>query len=1074
MSSTTGYTIGVAIIAFAAEALYGLTSFGPAIVFHIGFHVLSICDVTEGTVENAVVAMVWPMLFSAMVQSYWLRQSIHWRLLAVGGAMISLGTLIGSVALFIIGKSIALKRGVGLLLLLMWAQRTRKHFKENGSEAQSSHSSSSSSTTDSSSSSSSSSASSSLTLGTAPDPTRNRRALLEVGLFFSAAGFMAGLTGLAGPPLMIYVARHQRSLNVTTWRSVSAFLRLLMGLTRVAHMFPSGHLRVGSMDAFLQMALFVACSLLGLGIGNVGARHLTQSHFQHAGDCHRLSAFVRFESPPPSFLTRRPPMTQKPSKQSLTLPRIVWPDAVLWMLFSSSVLLATAELDGVETAAQLLVVAAAPCTFLPALLRCWRRRQRHGGGEESGRVGLPLARLDSAAEISEVPAKKSAGATSTRTISDPISTHSQQELNRRSRLESAQPTSQPPLQPPSPPPSPPTLHVGSCELLLGAQGDDDFAPLFSTEWLGTEIWPAARSLVSLLEASSELRELLQASCVVELGAGTGAVGLGAAALGAHDVLLTDLESLLPALEANVERNRATLVQSDTRARISCAALPWTCDETAVDALPAELRKGIERSGPPLVLMADCLNPIYGDEHARALACTLHAILCCVDGNGAVGVPSEAAPLGLLSQTRRGEGAAESIFFDECTRLGLVPTLLQSVDAGGSEAHTSSQGAVSIHSIRRTAPVMHEASGKDGGTEEEEEENALKYLDAVPGFVDIFADVADPEPDFDALMPPEVLLAQLADLAAYQSSRKQLVDNNEEDRGDAAPPLFDGLQSSRSGFLRMRWVEEATPCQTLVIGFASLAVLDDVGVPQINFEFVGACKRAGATHALFVRDEHQSWYLRGVAAGTDVGGATAARSSDGVPSFVSSGRDQPAGPNDRGHHSFDGLVERLREEVDRLQPKRVVTLGASMGAYAAVRAGAALGAQAALAFVPQVFIDPKERELLELPWMAFMGSLRRLRANRHSLGSNGEPLEMTSLLPSVTSCTKPFLIELHVGARGSGDVREAFLLREAARAVQGGPVATINVHVHSRQGHLLFRDLRDTGELTAYLKQLIDV
>ena len=178
----------------------------------------------------------------------------------------------------------------------------------------------------------------------------------------------------------------------------------------------------------------------------------------------------------------------------------------------------------------------------------------------------------------------------------------------------------------------------------------------------------------------------------------------------------------------------------------------------------------------------------------------------------------------------------------------------------------------------------------------------------------------------------------------------------------------------------------------------------------------------------------------------------------------------AGGGGPSEASFDGLVARLRLEVERLQPARIVTLGASMGAYAAVRAGAALGAHAALAFVPQVFVDPLERDHLELPWMAFMGSLRRLHANRQAWGVGARPLELASLLPSMERCSRPFAVEVHVGARESGDVREALLLREAAAAAAGG--AVVGVHVHSRQGHLLFRDLKETGELSELLRRLM--
>ena len=59
-------------------------------------------------------------------------------------------------------------------------------------------------------------------------------------------------------------------------------------------------------------------------------------------------------------------------------------------------------------------------------------------------------------------------------------------------------------------------------------------------------------------------------------------------------------------------------------------------------------------------------------------------------------------------------------------------------------------------------------------------------------------------------------------------------------------------------------------------------------------------------------------------------------------------------------SFDGVVQRLALEVAALRPSRVVTIGSSMGGYAAVRAGLALNADAAVAFSPQVLIDASHR------------------------------------------------------------------------------------------------------------------
>ena len=198
-----------------------------------------------------------------------------------------------------------------------------------------------------------------------------------------------------------------------------------------------------------------------------------------------------------------------------------------------------------------------------------------------------------------------------------------------------------------------TVHLDattSRSLVLDSRaGEEDFVePLFSDVWLGTEVWPAAVALVRALEVPPWREHLSEARLVVELGAGTGACGLAAAALGAHDVLLTDQPSLLPTCLANVAANG---MERCVRAE----ALEWT------EALPVTVLP----HGADLVLMSDCLNPVYGDTHAQCLAATLRVIL-----SRAVMFGSEREPIGLLAQARRGKGVAEAAFFAACERLGL--------------------------------------------------------------------------------------------------------------------------------------------------------------------------------------------------------------------------------------------------------------------------------------------------------------------------------------------------------------------------------------------------------------------
>lgn len=225
---------------------------------------------------------------------------------------------------------------------------------------------------------------------------------------------------------------------------------------------------------------------------------------------------------------------------------------------------------------------------------------------------------------------------------------------------------------------PSSVSVAGRVLRLSA-ASDDFAPLFDDVWLGTELWPAAQVLIRAMQEPTALaRQLGRAAVVAELGAGTGACGLAAAALGAREVTLTDKESLVPALRANVTANQLDAI-------VTCEALEWS------DGVPAHVLKG----GADVVLMSDCLNPVYGERHAEALAAVLDDLLrrraAAIAGEAraadvAPSAPHDEEPMGLLSQTRRGDGVAEACFWRACERLGLRGEKLMDA-AEGSEAVT---------------------------------------------------------------------------------------------------------------------------------------------------------------------------------------------------------------------------------------------------------------------------------------------------------------------------------------------------------------------------------------------------
>ena len=142
-------------------------------------------------------------------------------------------------------------------------------------------------------------------------------------------------------------------------------------------------------------------------------------------------------------------------------------------------------------------------------------------------------------------------------------------------------------------------------------------------------------------------------------------------LGARSTLVTDKASLVPAMRSNAQRNG--LID-----RVRCAALQWSDSPELPRDWQPHSGEAAGSGRRALVLMSDCLNPVYGREHATALAATLHAILSrCAASPEVEGVDADGAmPMGLLSQMRRGLGEAEATFFDACTRLGLEATLLQ--------------------------------------------------------------------------------------------------------------------------------------------------------------------------------------------------------------------------------------------------------------------------------------------------------------------------------------------------------------------------------------------------------------
>ena len=106
---------------------------------------------------------------------------------------------------------------------------------------------------------------------------------------------------------------------------------------------------------------------------------------------------------------------------------------------------------------------------------------------------------------------------------------------------------------------------------------------------GVVVWDAAIVLAKYLEINTDMVRDME---VVELGSGTGAVGLCAGVLGAKQVILTDREELVVFLSHNIELNTEVT-------RVSALALEWGNNANIETVMNMVTRVD-------LVLVSDCV------------------------------------------------------------------------------------------------------------------------------------------------------------------------------------------------------------------------------------------------------------------------------------------------------------------------------------------------------------------------------------------------------------------------------------------------------------------------------------
>jgi pimeloyl-ACP methyl ester carboxylesterase len=224
-----------------------------------------------------------------------------------------------------------------------------------------------------------------------------------------------------------------------------------------------------------------------------------------------------------------------------------------------------------------------------------------------------------------------------------------------------------------------------------------------------------------------------------------------------------------------------------------------------------------------------------------------------------------------------------------------------------------------------------------------------------------------------------------------------------------------------------------PCSTLVVAFGSLGGQHD---------FQSACRGAAIDHALFLRDARQAWFLLGI-----------------------------GGDPDR---RFEATLSAVATEVNALRPRRLVLLGTSMGAFAAVRTASELQADVecdvrVLVFAPQVVLDPQERyEVLNLPPMPFDANLCAVKRAWVAQGRGDRlPSAIDGWLQRDSQRRRVPAMEVHVGDRSPADLLEARLLKHAAAEPK-----SMRVVVHAGMGHKLAESLRDEMLLEPMLSRMV--
>lgn len=271
-TAPAGLTAGMTFISMLAEFFYGLTSFGPAITFNIGWQILFVLGLSDGSLTSVTVNLMVMELFSASIQlaHLWKYYDVRFSLANVVPTLVC--TAIGTM-LLIIFDSVWLKRALAGLLISLALQRVRARCRADAAALMPLHQSAEDQKA-------ANTTAVDPKVAAAKLPIEERSAWAKSGLDLSDAadlfgvvlcgvgiGLIGGIFGVGGPPGMIFVSYYDERLDLNVWRACSAIRRVGMNLARLV-IFLHG----GQLDIEHQYPLYLGMlggAAMGLLFGNI-------------------------------------------------------------------------------------------------------------------------------------------------------------------------------------------------------------------------------------------------------------------------------------------------------------------------------------------------------------------------------------------------------------------------------------------------------------------------------------------------------------------------------------------------------------------------------------------------------------------------------------------------------------------------------------------------------------------------------------------------------------------------------------------------------------------------------------